>query len=264
MRTATLAAVPRGLTILVTAAAVLAPLSLIFYQSFLTAPFFDARKTAGFEAYEFIFADPDFWVASLNSVILATMMVVIAVPTGSLLAFRVFGLPLVLGDPEGHLVLSTYLYKLTNKLGTPSYHLMAAVAICIVAVTFPLVLLQRYLLQNARKYATIKGKAGRMRELPLRRWKWVAAGLIGLWLFVGVIVPLSGVALRAFVSNWGYGAKLADVLTFEHFLSVWDEPTQVRAIWNTILIGTVGGAIAVACYTAIGFATHRRNDGWSR
>src|SRR5207249_4163492 len=141
---------------------------------------------------------------------------------------------------------------------------MAAVAICIVAVTFPLVLLQRYLLQNARKYATIKGKAGRMRELPLRRWKWVAAALIGLWLFVGVIVPLSGIALRAFVSNWGYGAKLADVLTFEHFLSVWDEPTQVRAIWNTILIGTVGGAIAVACYTAIGFATHRRNDSWSR
>src|SRR5206468_12690633 len=154
------------------------------------------------------------------------------------LGFELFGLPLVLGDPEGHLVLSTYLYKLTNKLGTPSYHLMAAVAICIVAVTFPLVLLQRYLLQNARKYATIKGKAGRMRELPLRRWKWVAAGLIGLWLFVGVIVPLSGIALRAFVSNWGYGAKLADVLTFEHFLSVWDEPTHVRAIWNTILIGT--------------------------
>ena len=44
------------------------------------------------------------------------------------LGFELFGLPLVLGDPEGHLVLSTYLYKLTNKLGTPSYHLMAAVA----------------------------------------------------------------------------------------------------------------------------------------
>jgi iron(III) transport system permease protein len=38
------------------------------------------------------------------------------------LGFEVFGLVLVLGDPEGHLVLPTYLYKLTNKLGTPSYH----------------------------------------------------------------------------------------------------------------------------------------------
>ena len=93
------------------------------------------------------------------------------------LGFEIFGLPLVLGDPEGHLVLSTYLYKLTNKLGTPSYHLMAAVAICIVAVTFPLVLLQRYLLQNAASTSTIKGKAGRQRALPLGRWRWVAAAI---------------------------------------------------------------------------------------
>jgi iron(III) transport system permease protein len=393
MRFAVLAALPRGLTIFMTAAAVLSPLSLIFYQSFLTAPFFDARRTAGLGAYEFIFADPDFWDASLNSLVIAIVMVVIAVPLGGLLAFvmertdlpakrwieplvlvpsfvspmvlafgfvvaagpvgfytvwatdlfggapwglysvaaigviaglthvpnvyvyasaalkslgseveeaarvagaspfrvaltvslpliqpallfsavlvfflgfELFGLPLVLGDPEGHLVLSTYLYKLTNKLGTPSYHLMAAVAICIVAVTFPLVLLQRYLLQNVRKYATIKGKAGRMRELPLGRWKWLAAALIGLWLAVGVIVPLTGIALRAFVTNWGYGTTLAESLTLEHFRSILDEPTLLRAIWNTILIGTVGGAVTVACYTAIGFATHRRNDGWSR
>jgi iron(III) transport system permease protein len=392
-RFAVLAALPRGLTIFATTAAVAAPLSLILYQSFLTAPFFDARRTAGFDAYAFIFADPDFWQASRNSLVIAITMVIIAVPLGGLLAFlmertdlpgkrwieplvlvpsfvspmvlafgfvvaagpvgfytvwatdlfggvpwglysiaaigviaglthvpnvyvyasaalkslgsdveeaarvagaspfrvaltvslpliqpallfsavlvfflgfELFGLPLVLGDPEGHLVLATYLYKLTNKLGTPSYHLMAAVAICIVSVTFPLVLLQRYLLQNVRRYATIKGKGARMRVLPLGRWKWLAAGLIGLWLFVGVVVPLTGIALRAFVTNWGYGTTLAETLTVEHFRSILDEPTLMRAIGNSILLGTIGGALTVACYTAIGFATHRRNDGWSR
>ena len=388
-----LARIPRALTIVITAAAVLAPLSLIFYQSFLSAPFFDARKTLGLEAYEFIFADPDFWQALINSILIAAGMTLIAVPLGAVLAFvmertdfpgkrwiepmilvpsfvspmvlsfgyvvsagpvgfysvwatelfggipwglyslpamaviaglthvpnvyiyassalkslgsdveeaarvvgaspfrvaatvslplimpallfsavlvfflgiELFGLPLVLGDPEGHLVLSTYLYKLTNKLGTPSYHLMAAVAICIVAMTIPLVLLQRKLLQNARKYATIKGKAGRIRELPLGKWKWVAVALLAFWLFVAVIVPISGIALRAFVNNWGFGVSLVEAFTLDNFRAVFDEPTHVRAIWNTILIGTVGGAITVACYTAIGFATHRRNDGWSR
>src|SRR6059036_361410 len=48
----------------------------------------------------------------------------------------------------------------------------------------PLVLLQRRLLQNARRYATIKGKAGRMRELPLGKWKWAAAGLLYVFLFL--------------------------------------------------------------------------------
>jgi iron(III) transport system permease protein len=387
------AALPRALTILLTAAAVLAPLSLIVYQSLLDAPFFDAVKHVGVAAYDFIFADPDFWMALRNSLLIAAGMTVIAVPLGAVLAFvmertdfpgkrfiepmllvpsfvspmvlsfgyvvaagpvgfysvwatdvfgvapwglyslaamsviaglthvpnvyiyassalknlgsdveeaarvagaspfrvavsvslplimpallfsavlifflglELFGLPLVLGDPEGHLVLSTYLYKLTNKLGTPSYHLMAAVAVCIVALTIPLVLLQRRLLQNVRKYATIRGKAGRIRELPLGAWKWVAVALVALWLFVAVIVPISGIALRAFVTNWGFGVRLAEAFTLSNFREVFNEPTDVRAIWNTVLLGTVGGALTVACYTAIGFATHRRNDGWSR
>jgi iron(III) transport system permease protein len=387
------AALPRALTILLTAAAVLAPLSLIVYQSLLDAPFFDAVKHVGVAAYDFIFADPDFWMALRNSLLIAAGMTVIAVPLGAVLAFvmertdfpgkrfiepmllvpsfvspmvlsfgyvvaagpvgfysvwatdvfgvapwglyslaamsviaglthvpnvyiyassalknlgsdveeaarvagaspfrvavsvslplimpallfsavlifflglELFGLPLVLGDPEGHLVLSTYLYKLTNKLGTPSYHLMAAVAVCIVALTIPLVLLQRHLLQNVRKYATIRGKAGRIRELPLGAWKWVAVALVALWLFVAVIVPISGIALRAFVTNWGFGVRLAEAFTLGNFREVFNEPTDVRAIWNTVLLGTVGGALTVACYTAIGFATHRRNDGWSR
>src|SRR5207237_8682669 len=98
------------------------------------------------------------------------------------LGFELFGLPLILGDPEGHLVLATYLFKLTNKLGTPSYHLMAAVAVCIVAVTFPLVMLQRYLVKTAGKYVSVKGKATRQKLLPLGGWKWVALGIVALWL----------------------------------------------------------------------------------
>ncbi len=180
------------------------------------------------------------------------------------LGFEIFGLPLVLGDPEGHLVLATYLYKLTNKLGTPSYHLMAAVAVCIVAMTFPLVMLQRFLLKNAGKYVTVKGKAGRQRPLPLGGWRWVAAAILVLWLFSTVVVPLSGIALRALVTNWGEGVHIADVLTLDNFREVLDQPTLVRGIVNTVLIGIVGGALAVACYTAVGLATHRKNDVWSR
>ena len=180
------------------------------------------------------------------------------------LGFELFGLPLVLGDPEGHLVLATYLFKLTNKLGTPSYHLMAAVAVCIVAITFPLVMLQRHLLENAGKYVTVKGKAGRQRPLPLGPWRWPASAIVALWLFLTVVVPLSGIVLRSFVTQWGEGVHLLEVLTLDHFTEVFGQPTLVRGIWNTVLIGIFGGALSVACYAAIGLATHRRNDGWTR
>jgi iron(III) transport system permease protein len=383
----------RGFVIAITALAIFLPLGLIFYQSSLNAPFFVKPRVPGIGAFEFIFADGDFWDSFRNSIVIAGSMALIAVPLGGILAFLVvrtdlpgrnwieplllvpvfvspmvlafgyvvaagpvgfysvyatsllgfvpwnvssltgiaiiaglthvphvylysssalkslgsdveeaarmagsspfqvardvslpmvmpsllfsgvlvfflgfelFGLPLVLGDPEGHLVLATYLFKLTNKLGTPSYHLMAAVAVCIVAMTFPLVILQRYLLRNAAKYVTVKGKAGRQRPLPLGQWRWIAAAILILWLFVTVFVPISGIALRAFVTNWGEGVNIADVVTLDNFKEVFNQPTLVRGIWNTVLIGVVGGALAVVWYAAIALSTHRRPDGWSR
>ncbi|WP_333700770.1 iron ABC transporter permease, partial [Rivihabitans pingtungensis] len=180
------------------------------------------------------------------------------------LGFEIFGLPLVLGDPEGHLVLATYLYKLTNKLGTPSYHLMAAVAVCIIAVTFPLVLLQRYLLKAASRFVTVKGKANRQKLLPLGVWKWLALAIVLAWLALTVLIPLSGIILRAFVSYWGEGVTLSDVLTVAHFAEVFEQPGLVRALINSVAIGVIGGALAVLAYTAIGLAGHRRQDWLSK
>lgn len=380
---------PRGVVVTLTVIAIFLPLALIFYQSFLSAPFFAPVKTFSLDPYRFIFDDPDFRVAFRNGFLLAGGLALIAVPLGAMLAFlmvrtdlpgrnwlaplllvpifvspmviafgyvvsmgpvgfytlwvkqligiqpwnvyafpsiviiaglthvphvylyasaalkslgsdveeaarvagasplqvalnvslpmimpalaysgvlvfflgfEVFGLVLVLGDPEGHLVLATYLYKLTNKLGTPSYHLMAAVAVCLVAVTMPLVMLQRWLLKSANKYVSIKGKGARQKPLPLGKWKWIAVGLIAIWLIFTVIVPISGIVLRAFVSNWGEGVKLVDALTLEHFRDIWDQPSLMRGIWNTILIGVIGGAIAVICYSGIALAMHRKPD----
>lgn len=180
------------------------------------------------------------------------------------LGFEIFGLPLVLGDPEGHLVLTTYLYKLASKLGTPSYQLMAAVAVCIIAVTLPLVLLQRALLKQANRYASIKGKAARQRPLMLGQWKWLALALVGLWMVFTVLIPLAGVTLRAFVSSWGMGVNLSEVLTLDNFRAVFDDANMVHAIWNSVLIGTLGGGLAVAVYTAVGLVAHRKSDGLVR
>jgi len=180
------------------------------------------------------------------------------------LGFEVFGLVLVLGDPEGHLVLATYLYKLTNKLGTPSYHLMAAAAVCLVAVTMPLVMVQRWLLKSANKYVSIKGKGSRQKPLPLGKWKWLAFAVLAAWLIFTIVLPLSGIVLRAFVSYWGEGVKLADVVTLQHFKDILEQPSLMRGIFNTVLIGIIGGAMAVMCYAGIALAMHRKPDGITR
>jgi iron(III) transport system permease protein len=141
---------------------------------------------------------------------------------------------------------------------------MAAVAVCLVMVTMPLVMLQRWLLRSANKYVAIKGKGARQKALPLGGWKWVALAVLGAWLVFTIVVPLSGIVLRSFVLYWGEGVKLADVLTLQHFRDIWEQPSLMRGILNTVLIGVVGGALAVVCYSAIALAMHRKQDGITR
>lgn len=176
------------------------------------------------------------------------------------LGFELFGLPLVLGDPAGILVLTTYLHKLTNLLGTPSYHLMAVVAVAIIAVTLPLVYLQRHLLQYAGRYVTVGGKGLSPRPLPLGRFRWLALAVVILWFTVTVFVPLSGVVLRSVVSAWGEGVRLTEVLTLHHFGELLQYPNLVRGVINTLVLATLGGALAVAVYAAIALALHRWHD----
>ena len=384
---------PRGVVVVLASIAIFLPLFLIFYQSFLSAPFFMPVKELGLDAYRFIFDDPDFTMAFKNAFWLAVGLAAIAVPLGGMLAFlmirtdlpakgfiaplllvpifvspmvmgfgyvvsmgpvgfysvwakdllglvpwniysftsivviaglthvphvylyassalkslgsdveeaarvagasplqvmfnvslpmitpalayagvlvfflgfEVFGLVLVLGDPEGHMVLATYLYKLTNKMGTPSYHLMAAVAVCLVMVTLPLVMVQRHLLKSANKFVSIKGKGARSKPMPLGSWKWLAFALIFAWLMFTIIMPLSGIVLRSFVQYWGEGVKLTEVLTLQHFREILEQPSLVRGIVNTVLIGVIGGALAVICYSAIALAMHRKPDAITR
>src|SRR5512141_658628 len=78
---------PRWIVVAVTATAIFAPLGLIFWQSFLDAPFFNPARHASLDAYAFIFADRDFWSAAFNSLVIAGGMVLIALPLGAALAF---------------------------------------------------------------------------------------------------------------------------------------------------------------------------------
>jgi len=177
-----------------------------------------------------------------------------------LLGFETFGIPLVLGDPNGIVVLTTYIYKLTTLFGTPTYQLMAVVAVVLVLLTLPLVAVQRRLLANARKYAVVGGKGARATTLALGgRGQILALAIIGLWLFVSVALPIGGIVVRAFVDAWGEGVNLWQQFTWSNFNRLLDVPSLKNGIVNTILLSVVGGALAVAVYLLIGLAGHRNN-----
>jgi len=180
-----------------------------------------------------------------------------------LIGFEMFGVPYVLGDPSGIIVLTTYVYKLTTLFGVPTYQLMAVVVVLLVLLTLPLVWYQRRLLRHSRRYAALGGKGPRTTVMRLgRSGQIVALSFIGFWLFVSVVLPIGGIVLRAFVEAWGQGINPFAHLTIKHFANLLEVPSLFRGIVNTIILSVVGGAAAVAIYLVIGLAGHR-NTGYS-
>ena len=376
-----------------TALAVLAPLSLVLYQSFLTVPFYASRVQAGLNAYHLVFADENFAIAFGTTLLLGASMTLIAVPLGAMLAFlmvrtdipgrlwleplilllvllppvvlafgyvaalgpagiltrtfeqwagvvpwnpysfpflvaiaglthvphvylcvaaalrglssdaeeaarsagakpwrvaldvslpmatpailfagvlvfvlgfELFGLPLVLGDPQGLLVLSTYLYKLSNNLAVSPYQLMAVVAVIIAAISLPLVVMLRLLLSEAQRHVEVRTKGLRSARLKLGPWRWTAFLAIVLWLTVTVLVPVAAITLRSFVESRGEGIALPEVLTLDHYRALLGHADATRSMINTLGIGLAGGAAAVVVYTAIALAIHRWRSDWAR
>jgi len=183
---------------------------------------------------------------------------VFAAALNLLLGFETFGIPLVLGDPNGIVVLTTYIYKVSAVFGQPTYHVMAVVAVVLVLFTLPLVFFQRRLLRHSRRFAAVGGKGARSNLLKLgATGRIVAISAVALWLFVSVVLPIGGIVLRSFVDAWGEGVRISEHLTLGHFHKVFAEGALYRGIINTVLIAVVGGAIAVAVYLLVALAGHR-------
>jgi iron(III) transport system permease protein len=377
---------------------VLAPLSLVLYQSFLTAPFSDANAQFGLDAYRSVLADESFSVAFGTSLLLAAAITLIAVPLGAMLAFlmmrtdvpgrrwlqplillpiflpavvlafgyvealgpagilttafrervgvvpwnvysltflitiaglthvpyvylyvaatlrrlgadreeaacsagagpwrvafgvslpltmpaiwaaaalvfvlgfELFGLPLILGDAQRPLVLSTYLYNLSNKVATPPFQLMAVVITIMLAISLPLLLLQRPIPSAGPSPSLELPRPLPAPPFRLRFWRGPVFLVIALWLAVTVLVPLAALALRSFAAvsfpgNWSEGITLSQAFTLDHYRQLLEHPNALRSIINTLAIAIIGSAAAVAFYTGILIALHRWRLIWTQ
>jgi iron(III) transport system permease protein len=130
------------------------------------------------------------------------------------------------------------------------------------AIIFPLVFIQRRLLSRARRFAAIGGKGARVTSIRLGRTGQIVAWLgIGTWLTLAIVMPIGGIAIRAFVDAWGVGVNLFDHFTLGNFQALFQIDTLQRGITNTVLLAVVGGAFAVLAYLMIALAGHRWS-GW--
>ena len=166
--------------------------------------------------------------------------------TGSLETFEV---PAIMGLPGNIHLLSTKIYLL-NKTDDEAVASSIGIVFILLAIVF--VYFYSRLTRRIEKFSTVTGKAYRPRVMRIGTFKYVAAGLVWLYLGIVVIAPF-------FVMVWAsiqpyYAVPSAAALarvTFDAYSFIFTNPQAVTALVNTLLLALVAPTVTILLCTLI-------------
>lgn len=174
-----------------------------------------------------------------------------AIVTAFLLSFirglENFESPLFFGTPAKIDVVTTEIYNSINHQQIPNYQFASALSFVIMGVMFLLVIWQWRLLRG-KSFQTITGKGYSPRVVDLGGWRWVTFAICVAFFLVSVALPIGQLLLGSFFQFFGFYQW--DMLTLDHYRSVFSNGEIWRAFRNTLLLG-LGGASATMVLGAI-------------
>lgn len=164
--------------------------------------------------------------------------------------------PLVVGEPARIKVLATYLYE--KGLQTQSdYGTVSATAVVMLVVIQIVIMLQKYVLGDVRRYTTVGGRSMKRGLVKLGAAGWVVTGLLLGYTLLTTGIPSAFLVLRSFCTFMSPLIPIGKVLTLENFRQVLGYEAYVRSIVNTIIIATVGGFGALVLTFAASVVAYR-------
>jgi len=187
-----------------------------------------------------------------------------ALVNAALLVFTIsiesLGIPLVLGSPQGHDFIASYLFQTWSGATTPDPPTVSAGAAMLLLAACALLILRSRILGDQARFVSIGGRgSSHTGVIPLGRVaRWVLGGLLGLYLLATSLAPLLALALQSVTS------VLTPQIAPWHLLTGtnWQEAlsgTNLQSIETTLKIA-VGGAAAVTILVALATAVAHRSD----
>jgi iron(III) transport system permease protein len=168
--------------------------------------------------------------------------------------------PLLIGLPGGIKTFAVYVYERIHHRARPEYQVASALGIAALLLLLPLMALQWRVVQGQTFHA-IGGRGYRVTRLSLGPWRWVAAGLCGLYGAISILFPalvlLFGSLSRmlgVFGENW---------LTWEHYRNLLRDRYLVQAVQNTLLVGLTGASAVVGLGMGVAYLLVRGRR-WAR
>jgi len=172
-------------------------------------------------------------------------------------SLEMLSVPLVFGRPVGIEFFTTYLYS--HGLGgiEPDYGILGAAAAILLVIITVLLVLQGLLLKKAGRFVTLKGKAQRQKLADLGAARWPVFAFFAIYNIIILAIPLAGIALRSVTTFLTPLMSPLDLLTAEHFELLFSYEAYIRSITNSLIISTLGGAIATIFIALVTLVVHR-------
>jgi iron(III) transport system permease protein len=156
--------------------------------------------------------------------------------------------PLVLGL-SGHVtVLSTQVYLSVNPAaGLPNYGISSTYGMLLLALAVGPLIAYNGIIGRSGSYATVGGKAYRPRPTLLGRWRWPACLALVAYVVVTFLLPF---LVLLWTSIQPYYAGISEAafgrITFKGYAAATSSPLVAGAILNTLVVGIVTAAVAMA------------------
>ena len=171
-------------------------------------------------------------------------------------------LPLALGPTAGIELLSTKIFfslASTADLGV-NYGIPAAFGLLGLLMGVAGTILYHHLVRRASDFAVVTGKGYRPRIIELGGWKYLALGVIGLFVIVKVVLPFAVLLYASFLRF--YVPPIAEYLpdikwTVLHYERLFDYRFFGRFFVNTLIVALLAATLTMLTVSFIGWLVVR-------
>jgi len=158
------------------------------------------------------------------------------------------------GTPVNIKVLTTQIFDMITQRAQPDYQAATAMGFASLVLMGLLLVLQGRLLRG-RSFTTVTGKAYAPNVTRLGPMRWVAFAICVAFFALTVALPVGQLFLSSFFQFFGF--YQLDMLTLEHYRSVWENREFWRAFGNTMLLGFLGATATMVLGGIVAYVTTR-------
>jgi iron(III) transport system permease protein len=176
-----------------------------------------------------------------------------------MLSIESLGLPLILGSPQGHDLIASYLYNTWSSAITPDPPVVSAGATVLLACACVLLLVRSKLLGDQARFVSVGGRGGpgAAGGVQLGTSLRVVLGLLlGLYLAATTFAPIAALALSSVVSQLTPLIAPWHLFTLGNWRTI-GHGTMAHSIVNTVEVAVAGAVVTTALVALATAVAHR-------